>query len=246
MENVMKKLNALLTLSAVLLAGSFANAAILASWENDHLTGSEVSTTAGESPSAGTILSGISVAQIGRGAGATATNYADTFAMRNNTATSLTNAITANRYWDVTLTASAGNTMNLDSFAILLSAQDASAVGTASVFTLRSSLTGTTDLATYTVGGTGNANDTLGAAFNTTLSGFTALQGISTVNFYLYGWTQNATRNQYAQVGIGRTSLTNGTNDLVISGTITVPEPGTLAFAAIALGTCVLFLRRKK
>jgi hypothetical protein len=66
------------------------------------------------------------------------------------------------------------------------------------------------------------------------------------VNFYLYGWTQNATRNQYAQVGIGRTSLTNGTNDLVISGTITVPEPGTLAFAAIALGTCVLFLRRKK
>ena len=76
--------SSLISLAAI-TAGSFlqpvlVQGSVIAVWENDHLSGTEVSTTAGESPSAGSFNPGLASAPVlSRGIGATAAPYANSF-----------------------------------------------------------------------------------------------------------------------------------------------------------------------
>jgi hypothetical protein len=241
MEIVMKKLNALVTLSAALALGSFVKADVLALWKNDHLAGNEVSTTAGEGTSGGSWDPLLAAAPIlSRGPGGTPpTAYTDTFGFQNGNAATLTDAISADRYVTFSLQASAGYQIDYSSLFIRIYTQDQTVN-----MSLFSSKTGT-----YADGNQlSNWSFPVNAASTTAtldLSSVAALQDVKTsTEFRLYYWGKTSAT---AQVGIGRGYTNNTQDDLRVDGTITaIPEPGALALAAIALGTCVLFLRRKK
>ncbi|HMP97754.1 MAG TPA: PEP-CTERM sorting domain-containing protein [Kiritimatiellia bacterium] len=231
----MKKLYAS-AIIAVLLAGGV-QADLIARWDNDLLAGNNAGPIA-----ANNLGVNVDSAALARGAGATTTSFTNTFAMRNATNTTLAGAIAGSRNFTMTLTAESGYQINLTNVFIRLSAINADPVGRAVFFTLRSDLTGSTDLDTYTVGGTGVTGSSLGPTFNTDLSSYSSLQGISSVTFSLYVWTEWSGKGAFDQVGIGRNNQVNGTDDLVFTGSV-VPEPATFAF--MGLGALVLFVRRR-
>lgn len=237
----MKKL---FLITAVLTAVGILNtqAAILAQWENNHLAGSEVSTTAGESASGGSYDAGLASAPvISRGAGAISTGYADTFAFNRGHEVSLTDAITNDRYITFTLDLSGGNVMSISSLDINITSQNSDVN-----FALFSSATGFSAgnvLSTIAAAGTDTAIG--GALYSVDLSDQSALQNLSSaleMRFYYYGQA-----SQWAQVGIGRAFNGDSTSDLVINGTLApVPEP---AHVALIMGVGAfgwIFYRRRR
>lgn len=190
----------------------------LVTWKNDHLAGTEASTTAGEAGSGGSYDSRlVSAPVISRGAGGTAVAYANTFAMRNSNSATLADAIAANRYVTWTLSADPGYAMDITNMFFRLSSQGVTSNFV--YFTLFSSLTGFTEgneLAVMNVGG-GDSNSGLNITNTLDMSSVAELQGISSVEFRLYIWH---TKVQYDQSGIGRCFINDGATDLAINGSI--------------------------
>ncbi len=197
-----------------------ASAEVLVLWENDHLGGIDVSTAAGEAPSAGFWHADLAAAPVlSRGAGGTETTYVNTFAMRNADSLSLAEAIENNRYVTFSLEAQSGKAMNLTNIVARLQAQDATNYEV--YFALMSDATGFSDgdqFTTWIVGGTGNSSDWLGQVRTFDLSGVAELQNVAGVEFriYVYGHQGGA----FAQAGIGRAFQTNGDADLRVEGEI--------------------------
>ncbi|HMP77718.1 MAG TPA: hypothetical protein PKE12_15590 [Kiritimatiellia bacterium] len=226
-------------MSVVLAVVSFvaARADVLVVWENDHLAGNEASTIAGEAPSAGSWNVQLAAAPVlSRGPGGTATQYTNTFGMRNANAQSLADAIASNRYLTFTLTAQGGKAMNLTNIFARLQAQNATAYPVS--FALMSDATGFgvgDEITIWTVGGTGNANDWLGQQRTFNLSGIPALQGVSEVEFRIYIHGQQG--GEFTQVGIGRAFQTNGSADLRVEGEIVddVQPPSEIAIQSFSV-----------
>jgi hypothetical protein len=221
-----------------------ASAQNLVSWENDHLVGNELTTVAGEVPSAGSWHFGLASAPVlARGAGATGTSFGDTFAMRNANAVSLTDAIAANRYLTFTIEAATGNLLNLSGITALITAQNATnyTVSVAVMTNLTGFAAGDA-LGIWSIGGTGNVNDWLGQSRTLDLSGVSALQSVPVAEFRLYVYGQSGA---WDQVGIGRSFQTNGATDLAVQGSV-VPVPEPTLFGALAGGLALLLgLRRR-
>jgi hypothetical protein len=227
---------------AALMAGSFVNADILAIWENDHLAGSEVSSSAGEAPSGGSIHADVASAILTRGNASS--NYQDVFAMRAGDEATLAAAISADRYIAFTLTADPGS--YFDSFEDVFVRLEANNISMGRQVAFFSSATGFTDgdelwsLDLYD-GGSGPGQF---STHTIDLTGVTALQNnasLSSVEFRIYNWGSSGAANA---LGIGRGFQTNGSDDLVVQGTV-IPEPSTFVLVGLALGSLV-FLRRRR
>ncbi len=233
MEKKMKKV----FIAVLLLAtAGLVQADLLASWENDGLT------TDPTNLAADVTGTGVSSATLSRGADATFSSFSDTFSWRDGNGwsgyeTSLADAVTAGAYIQASMNFSASATIT--NIFWQLSAGDADDT-TEAYFTLRSSVTGTTDIDTYIINpAVGTPN---GFEFSTDLSGYAALDGITTVDFYLYHYNPDGTASGYAQRGVGDAFQTDGENDLVVSGTV-IPEPTTAGM--LGLGTLVGLLVRR-
>jgi hypothetical protein len=229
----------ILLLASTLLATAAHASVVLASWENDGL--GTVTSVAADSTDAVT-----SSAVLSLGPDLTATNYDDAFGARdgagwNGYETTLSGAVSTGAFFQVSL--SFTQAVDIDSIFFRLSAQDADDTMQAH-FTLRSSLTGATDLDTYVIAPVGGINFS-GIEFTTDLSANVALGGVTSVDFYLYVYNPDGNRSGYGQTGIGHNNQTNGTNDLVIQGTVAVPEPGTYALLA-GFGALGLVLLRRR
>lgn len=231
------KMKNVVCLMTVLMAGGMvARADVLALWDNDPLVGNDAGPI-----SATTLGANVGSASLARGAGATAVTYGDTFAMRNRDETSLANAILNNRYLEVSLTAASGYQMDLDE---ILLRTEANNIANGASFALMSDVTGFTagdeifSIDLYD-GGTGPGQ----YSTHTVNLGTAPFQGLTTVNFRVYAWGSTSEFDTFA---IGRGFQTNGSDDLVLNGTVSViPEPSTLALLGIALGSAVFFRRRK-
>ncbi len=232
---MMKKLMVVLALAG--FAG-IAQADLIARWDNDLLGGINAGPIA-----ANNLGVDIANAELGRGPGGTASTYTNTFGMRNAHSTELQHAVTSNRYLTMNMEADTGFMFTLTNVFVRLQAQNATDY--AVNFTLFSGATGYdvgNELVTWTVGGTGNNADWLGQVRQFDLSGVTALQDITSAEFRLYAWGQVGA---FTQVGIGRASQVNGTDDLVFTGTIAVvPEPGTLGLMGLGVFGMALARRR--
>ncbi len=221
-----------------LMAAVAVQADILASWDNDDLDGTESNKVADVTHTA------VSSAEASRGFGlnASGSGYSDTLGAIddpgwNGYATSVADAITDGNVFNINLAFS--QSVTLTNMSIQLSAQNASDTAEAH-FTLRSSLTGTTDLDTYVINPTNNSYT--GINFSTDLSGYAQLDGINSVDFYLYVYNPDGNFSGYGQVGMGNAYQTDAENDLVFSGTV-VPEPATVGM--LGLGALVSLLVRR-
>jgi hypothetical protein len=225
-------------------AASIASGQTLASWENDHLSGNAVMTTAGEAPSAGGWDAGLAYAPVlSRGSGGTATTFNNTFAMRMADSVDLAAAIANARYLTFTLEAAAGNLLNLSGLDAIITAQNATnhAISIA-VMTELTGFGAGDAVATWQVGGTGDSSGWLGVSRTLDLSAVSALQGVVSTEFrlYIYGHT-----GEWDQVGLGRSFQENGTTDLAVSGSISaVPEPSL--FGALAGGLALVWVLRRR
>ena len=212
----MKRLSWIAMITFGFAANTFAE--VIVTWENDHLSGNQASTTAGEAPSAGFWHSDLAAAPVlSRGPGGVGVQYTNTFGMRNANSQSLSDAIASNRYVTFSLAAQSGKAMNLTNIFIRLQAQNATSYEVS--FALMSDATGFEvgdELTIWTVGGTGNSSDWLGQVRTLDLSGVADLQNISEVEFRIYAYGQQG--GEFTQVGIGRAFQVNGTPDLRISG----------------------------
>lgn len=147
-------------------------------------------------------------------------------------ASTVDGAVTLNSYFSITYTP--GGTVSLDSFDFEAAVRsDLSLVPMTANFTLRSSLTGNTNLG----GGVASGRVELGehTGFSVDLSGFAELQNFSSpITFTLY--VDNA--------GAGTTRREVFVDNITLHG---VPEPGSMAL--LGIGGAALFLfrfRRKK
>lgn len=180
---------------------------ILVAWENN-----DCDSATQTNKFADTTASGVSSAELAFGDGLTEVGYNDAFSSRDDNGWSgyqstLADAITADARYYIKLDFS--QSYDITNLFIRLAIQNAS-TGTVATFTLRSSLTGTTDLDSYELTQSGGNNP-----FTTDLSGVAALQGITAVDFYLYLHTD---LSGYSQNGIGAPYNANAENDLVIYG----------------------------
>lgn len=158
--------------------------------------------------------------------------------------TSQTAAINDGDFYTFSLQATSGNTLSLDSLewnlrltSALFEAQTVRyiwqyKVGTGSFTDIGSVVTAGGTLAEW------NTNGNTQAAL--TLSGITALQNTSEeITFRLVGWNVNGSNSA---LNIGRLSG----NDLVINGTVAVPEPSVIGLSVLGCAMLAFTLRRKK
>jgi len=193
---------------------------LVATWDFNGFSGDEVS-------AAGSMLANMEASTLTRGGGLNATGNGDRFCA-NNFADTLANAITDSDYFTFTLEASSSYSFSLSS---MVFNWQASGTGPQS-FALFSSVTGFTDSdALDDWVGVGN-----GVTETADLSGVSALQGVSgPIEFRVYG---------YGASGTGGTGGFEGSgDDIIVNGTVAIPEPATMSL--LGLGALAMVLRRK-
>lgn len=205
----------LLALCAVLgLSATSVRGDTIASWENNHLTGNEESTTSGEEGSAGLYDSRLVEAPVlVRGPGATASEFHNSFGLREAHGMSLSDALASECYLAWTVQAPAGMTLSFDELFLRLSSQNADVE-----VALFSSATGGFDegseIATWT-------SATLVDTKTIELADQPALQDVAdAIEFRLYFWGKPS---KYSQVGIGQTYHPDATEDLRLTGRVNAP-----------------------
>lgn len=218
-------------------AGMSVPADLLVSWENDGLT-TELTTAAD------VVHPDLTSSVLSQQVRTTSAGWPDTLsAIQNDAAvTSLAAAITASDYFSFTITPDAGKSVNYSSLFLRYSI-GANVRPAQSQFTLLSSKTGFTaadGLASFLsfemLGATASGFGT--GTFD--LSGVTGLQGVSeAVEFRIY---VHSVQGSMTRVAIGQLYGTNGTDDLVLSGTV-IPEPATVGM--LSLGALVACLVRR-
>lgn len=221
-----RRLSVLLAGSVVAgIAVSAADAAVLASWENNDLTGPEASAPAD------VVDAGLAAAPaLTRGAGLGTPPYADTFSGSRAEESSLADAIADGDYFSWTMTADPGFELSLESLSLRPSTQAASL--TMVLFSSVDGFAAGGEIDTYTFSG----NNT---QFTTDLSG---LSNVSSVEFRLVAFGSD---NQFQQMGIGRAFNGNADDDLVISGAaVPIPEPASLAL--VGVGTLAILGGRRR
>lgn len=214
----MKKMCVTLLVLAICVGS--AQASMIAEWDNTALVGNEANAPAN------LLAVNVAAGDLARGAGGTATGFANTFALRdNNQGLSLATALANEVYFLITLEADSGYVLNLTNMFVRLTGQNSGA-GNDRIFTLFSDATGFAEgdeLATFTVTGTT-------ATFNADLAGISELQGVSDVEFRLYVHGTGAV-GQHDQNGIGHAFWADAEKpDLRFDGTVTAggdPEPET-------------------
>lgn len=218
----MRKL--ILVLFALSLVTS-TNADLLVGWDLNGINASVVPVFT-NTVSAANITSNSCVLSLG--AGVSASGTASTFGGTSFDETSLVNAIAANDYISWIVQADPGFEISVTNISWNF---NRSGTG-GSNLVLRSSFDGfasdlyiTNDFP-FTAGG-GDANFAL------------SLSGSNTVEFRIYAWGASAGS------GIDRLRSLTG-EDLVVQGTLVVPEPGTIALMGLgAVGFCLALLHRK-
>lgn len=234
----MKTTKTVCLMTAALSAITIANASMLAVWENDHLSGTPASTVAGEAPSGGFMHPDLTEAIMTRGSNAS--TYTNAFAMRSGDEATLADAINANRYIAVTLTADDG--LYFDSFSEFFVRLEANNIGDGRSVALFSSATGFSN-------GDQLWETPLAVQWTThtiDLTGVSELQNntdLNTVEFRIYNWGSSS---QWNALAVGRGFQVNGTEDLRITGSISViPEPSIFGLIGIG-GLYVLYRRRRR
>lgn len=204
-----------------------AQADLLALWENDALSGNEAGPIAANSLGAN-----VDSADMSRGAGATAVAYNDTLAMRHGDSASLADAIANDRYISISASATSGYEMNLTNVFLRLEANNITSGRQVALLSDATGLSDGDELWSDDLydGGSGPGQF---STHDIALDGIAALQGLQDVEFRLYHWGSSS---QYNATGVGRGYQTNGSDDVVLSGTLAVvPEPATFALLGLGL-----------
>ena len=238
---VSNRLFRILLCTGLLFAGTSAPALSLAVWDFNGIDLDDLNPASRYELSAGSTTVGIAQAALRLGSGVTHSTGAGQYGFKvanTDAQTSLAGAIAKGHYIEFSLTAAAGTTLHLDS----LTFNGQSAASGADNIALLSSVGGFSDGAAITTR-SGIAGATGG--FDTDASGFgnpvdlsmPAFQNIASIRFRLYGWnTSGSTGATYFRNLSG--------DDLVIHGTVNVPEPASYALLCGGLGLLVLVARR--
>ncbi len=227
------------TMAIALVAATAVRADVLALWENDDLTTTNLTATAD------TVHADLSSSTMDQLIGS-ADGWNDTLGAIQNAAgvNSLATAITAGDYFTFTITPNAGKVVSY-SDAFLRYSVGANVRPATTVFTLMSSLTGFTSAdAIGTVSASLPVDASVVGTGTFDLTGASALQSVAAgtaVEFRLYA--HNTDANAMTRVSIGHLFATNGTDDFVLNGTV-VPEPATLGLLGFAAAG-MLWVRRK-
>ncbi len=175
-----------------------------------------------ETTEASTVNFGVSASNLTLGAGVNAAGNANRFGGNNwfdtgnaNPST-LANAIAGNNYIEFTVTPDAGKSIDLTSLSFVW---DRSNTGPSSV-ALRSSADGfSTDL--------GSATGIVNGALATQNFAFSLTNIITPTTFRMYGFNATGT------TGTGGFDTATNANNVILNGSVTVPEPGTLILAGL-------------
>jgi len=227
-----------LLISALLLAGSAlsAQAAVLVGWDVNGVSQSSSDTTLGSTENTtGIVASDLVINTVNGTDPLDPQNSNNSWRARDWDQTSLADAITTGDYMSFSVTADTGYTFDVSSVTVSFGGN--SGLLPANTF-LMSSLTGFTDgdeLATTSYTSAAGNYDTAQTYAITS----SALQGISSVEFRLYG----IGASRFSQAGI--VNAETGA-DLFVEGSTAIPEPSTFALMAGALGLAVVMLRRRR
>lgn len=214
------------TIAMVLIAAITVRADVLALWENDDVAGADLTAAVD------TVHADLSSSVLSQAIGSAA-NWNDTLGAIHNAAAvnTLAAAITANDYFSFTVTPDAGKSVNYSDLFLRYSVA-ANVQPATTVFTLMSDVTGFTALdGIDTVSATHSSGTSIVGTDTFDISGVAALQNVaSSVEFRLY--VHNASGNM-TRVAIGHLFYGNGTDDLVLNGTV-IPEPATMGLFGFA------------
>lgn len=214
----------ILLTAGFLMLGISAQGQTLSTWDFDGIDLDNLDPANQYKLSAGTTANGIDQADLSLAAGVTHSTASGQYGFRVANAeaqSSLAGAIASGHYLEFTLSAEPGNTLSLTS----LEFNGQSAATGADNIALLSSVGGFTESAALA---TRNSIAGVTGGFDTDSSGFGGpidlssadFQNIAGVTFRLYGWnTSGSTGSTYFRNLSG--------DDLVIHGTVNVPEPAT-------------------
>lgn len=247
----MKNILTVLTMAGVFSCGLFmatqqASADLLAGWDVDGVDVDDgTGIDEGTSPytfTASTIGANIGTAELRLSADVNPSTASDQYGFGVSGAdeqTTLAGAISANHYWEFTLTAESGFFLNLESIsmngdATSTGADDVALMSNIDGFVVGNEIASLTGVAGET-GGLDTDSSGFGAPID--LSG-AQYQEITSVTFRMYGYNTTSAS--------GRTRIRNlSGDDLEIEGTTTViPEPGTMALFLMGFGAIAAIRRR--
>lgn len=240
--NESKSIHCVLLIAGLLIAGTCASGQSLGAWDFDGIDLDNLDPADQYALAAGTTANGIDQASLRLGNGVSHSTASGQYGFRVANAvaqTSLAGAIAGGHYLEFTLSAETGSTLNLSS----LEFNGQSAATGADSVALLSSIGGFTESAAIAtldnIAGVTGGFDTDGSGFGSPIDLSSGdFQNIASVTFRLYGWnTTGSTGSTYFRNLSG--------NDLVINGTVNVPEPATAGLLTGSLALLGLLARRR-